>query len=138
MPQIKRNRERSLEQLISALEHIEESELQSDIPANVRAELKRMKRNISAILTFVSHAPRVESAATPELRAAMNEVRRNCLFINGMISKTLLLQALQLGPARIAAYTSRAMAKYAEMMQSAHEMCLIAAPPRAQELLNAL
>jgi hypothetical protein len=138
MTHMKENGERALEQLISSLEHIEESELQSDIPANVRAELKRMKRNISAILGFISHSPLVESTISPELRAAMNEVRRDCLRINGTISKTLLLQALQLGPARIATYTGRAMATYGEMMRAAHEMCLIAAPRQAQELLNAL
>ncbi|MGA3212252.1 MAG: hypothetical protein ABSD20_13180 [Terriglobales bacterium] len=129
---------RSVDELIIALEHIEEGELQSDIPANVRAELKRMKRNISSVLSFVSHSWHAEGAVDPELRRKMNEVRRECLLLNGIISKALLVQALRVGPAKLGTYTSRAMAKYFELMWAAHGMCLLTAPRQADELLAAL
>jgi hypothetical protein len=130
--------ELSVEELISNLEHIEESELQSDIRANVQAELKRMKRNLSTVLRFVSHSSVLETSDNPELRKAILDVRRECLLINSMISKVLFLQIFRAAPERWAQYASRATAHYGEMAQAACQICLIAAPLRAQALAAVL
>ncbi len=131
--------ELSVEQLIADLEHIEVSELQSDIRANVRAELKRMKRNISAVLRFVAHSSAVlETAENPELNQAICEVRRECLLINGMISRVLFLQTFWASPERWARYAANATTHYAEMAQAACQICRFADPLRAEALANAL
>lgn len=125
----------SIEQLISSLEHIEESELKSDIRPNVRAELKRIKRNVSAILAFTAHSP-ASQVADARLQWAIVDVRRECLAINSTVSKFLILQALH---ADIwLEYSSRVAEQYAAMTEAAKSMCALAAPLRAQELANAL
>jgi len=90
----------SIEELISKLEHVEESELSSDIRANVRAELKRIRRNVSHILDFVAQLGQDDGEASLELQHLIGEVRRECLFINGMILRILIFQALRMGQAR--------------------------------------
>jgi hypothetical protein len=134
----KRNEVLSIEDLITQLEHIEPSELACDIRANVRAELRRMKRNISALLCFLSHGPALDVADNPELHDAILGVRRECLLINGTISKILFLQALRFRPELWSALTDRAASQYGEMAQWACQMCQLAAPRRAQELMAAL
>jgi hypothetical protein len=138
MAEHRRDEAFTLEQLISTLEHIEVSELASDLRANVRAELKRMKRNISAILRFIAYAAAQPAAQTLELHNAILEVRRECLAINGAISRLLILQALWPNPERWTAYTERAAAQYAQMAQAMRAMCLIAAPGQSQALAEAL
>jgi sugar phosphate isomerase/epimerase len=125
----------SVDQLIANLEHVEESEIRSDIRANVRAELKRMKRNVSAILAFTStsHAPSADNA---QLAQAISELRRECILINATISKTLILQTLH--AAGLTKYTSRAADEYAAMSQAMRQLCALAAPLRVQELADAL
>jgi hypothetical protein len=127
------NERTSIEQLISQLEHIEESEIQSDIRANVRAELKRIKRNVSAILAFTSHSP---SADNPQLQQAVSEVRRECLLINEMISRTLILQALHAGTWMN--YSSRVAEQYSAMSQAVRHVCVLTSPLRVQALADAL
>ncbi|MFB3918010.1 MAG: hypothetical protein ACE14M_14880 [Terriglobales bacterium] len=128
----------SLEQLISSLEHIEEMQFHSDIRANVRCELKRMRRNISAVLSFVSQSSRGEvKDDNGELRRALDEVRRQCLAINGMITKCLILQyspSLKLSMK----YSSRVLASYEDMVRMARQMCQIAAPQFTEALAKAL
>lgn len=128
----------SIDELLVALEHIEESELQSDIPANVRAELKRMKRNITAVLSFLSHSPLLREETRPELSQAMSELRRECLLVNSAITRALLMLTLRVRPAKLAEHTARAMRKYLELMWAAHGVCLLTVPQQAQALLNAL
>jgi hypothetical protein len=134
----KRNEILSVEELISQLDHIEIGELASDIRPNVRAELKRMKRNISAILGFLPHVPSLEDAGNSELFKAVLEVRRDCLHINGLISKILLLQRLWLSSARLAGLVNRVSMQYEEMGKWAGQMCQLATPGLTQELLAAL
>jgi hypothetical protein len=133
-----RGEEFSIEQLISILEPIEISELASDIRPNVRAELKRMKRNISAVLRFIGHAAAQPAGGNPELHNAILEVRRECLAINGAVSRILLLQLFWPNPARWTAYTEQAAAHYAQMAQAMRQICLIAAPMQTQALAEAL
>ena len=50
-----------------------------------------MKNNISAVLTFTSYS--LEGGATDaEFRHVIDEVRRECLLINGMISRIMFRQ----------------------------------------------
>jgi hypothetical protein len=128
----------SLEELIAALEPIDMSELASDIRPNVRVELKRMKRNISAVLRYIAYAAAHPAPENRELHETILEVRRECLRINGTISKVLLLQALWPHPEKWTAYTERAGAQYAEMAQAMQRICLVAAPLQTQALANAL
>jgi hypothetical protein len=126
----------SIEQLISRLEHVEESELNSDIRQNVRAELKRIKRNVSAILSFVSHTAVPEVAADLRLRQAIVDVRRECIAINSTISKYLILQTLHADA--WLEYSSRISEQYTAMAEAARQMCALTAPMQLAELTNAL
>ena len=135
----KRIEVRSIEQLISSLEHIEAIQLQSDIRANVRCELKRMRKNVSAVLSFVSQLSAAEQRDYPEeFRNALHAVRRKCLLINGMITKNLLLQSSPASLRICIRYTSKVMVQYGEMAQAARQMCLIAAPHLTEDLARAL
>lgn len=128
----------SIDELIATLEHVDISELASDIRSNVRVELKRMKRNISAVLRYIAYAAALPAAENLELHNAILEVRRECLRINGTISKVLLLQALWPSPGKWIDYTAIASVQYAQMAQAMHRICLIAAPMQTQALANAL
>jgi len=135
----KRIEVRSIEQLISSLEPIEEFQLQSDIRANVRCELKRMRKNISAVLAFVSHFSAGSGTDTPEeFHQALNAVRRKCLLINGMITKSLLLQSSPASLRMCIRYTSKVMDQYGDMAQAARQMCRMAAPHLTEDLARAL
>lgn len=123
----------SIEQLISRIEHIEESEIHSDIRANVRAELKRIKRNVSAILAFTSHSP---SAKSVQLEQAIRDVRRECLLINAAISRTLILQTLHAH--EWTEYASNVAEQYSAMSQTVRQMCVLTSPLRVQQLADAL
>lgn len=124
----------SIEELIANLEHIEESELKSDIRQNVRAEVKRMKRNVSAILSFTAYSR--SQQLEPALQQAIVEVRRECLAVNATISKFLILQMLH--AEAWAEYGSRVLDQYSGVVEAARQMCALAAPMRVQELAGAL
>ena len=128
---------KSIDQLIRSLEHVEERELETDSAVNVRGELQRMRGNISAILSFVSHASEPESA-NPVLERALKEVRRECIRINAGISREMMLLAVRFTPSKLARYSNRVVAQYARLTQATHAMCLLAAPAKAEELLHAL
>lgn len=125
-----------MEQLISGLEHIEEMQFHSDIPANVRCELQRMRRNISALLSFVSHCNE-RTGGNDEFSNLLNQVRRQCLLINGMITKCLILQYSPSLKIWIH-YSSRLLAQYQDMAATARQMCQLAAPQFTEQLARAL
>jgi len=126
----------SVEELIFALEPIEQSEISSDIQANVRAELKRMKRNVSLILRFIPSFRSSESPASSELQKAIADLRRECLSINSTVSRILILQTLRAD--RWIDYSARISDHYAAMAEAARRMCVITAPLQVQELAKAL
>jgi hypothetical protein len=125
----------SIEQLIQSLEHIEESELKSDIRQNVRAELKRIKRNVSSILAFTAHALS-PTVSDPRLVGAVVGVRRECIAINSTISKFLILQTLHADT--WLEYSSRVADEYTAMAEALRKMCEVAAPLHVQQMANAL
>ncbi len=125
----------SIEQLITNLEHVEESELKSDIRQNVRAEMKRIKRNVSSILAFTAQE-KASAVDHPELNNALLELRRECISINGTISRFLILQSIHAD--RWIESSSRVMEQYAGIAEATRQMCALAAPLRVQELSSAL
>ncbi len=134
----KRTEITSLAQLITRLEHIEDSELQSDLSQNVRAELKRMKRNVSAIISFISHFSAHGLPQDPELRALVTDVRRECLLINALISKTLFLQYFRATRRMYAEPASRLLNHYHGMGEAAGRMCVLISPELSPTLAKAL
>ena len=128
----------SVEQLISALEHVEEDELQSDLKPNVRAELMRMRNNISAVLSLLSHCAWRERVDDVQLQSSVNEVRRLCVEINGTISKILVLQFVRARQEKWITYTTEALVAYREMVRSLHRACALAAPQFAEQVVKAM
>jgi hypothetical protein len=131
------NRVRSIEELILNLERVDESALQSDHRETVRAELGRMRKNLSAVLAFVSHCSRQGWTHDPELGQALHKVRRECLLINRLISRMMILQALPVSKRRWVQYTSPVLAHYAQMTDAARQMCLRTTPQLVDNLLVA-
>lgn len=125
----------SIEELISRLEQVDESELQSDIRANVCAELRRIKRNLSAVLSFVDHSRLPED---PDLRRRASCVRRECILLNAMISRILVLYYCRIGQRICTAATSKAVMRYREMSEAACQMCQLMAPSYAESMAQAL
>jgi hypothetical protein len=125
----------SIEQLISRLEHIEESELQSDIRANVCAELRRIKRNVSAVLSFIDHSRLPDD---PLLRATAADVRRECILINGIISRTLFLYFVRIGRSACLDATSRVVGHYRGMAEATCQLCQLLSPSCTQSMAMAL
>jgi hypothetical protein len=126
----------SVEELISSLEPVEPDELNSDIRANVRAELKRIKRNVSLILDFTSSSRSSESGTAVELERAIADVRRQCLVINSTVSEILILQALRAD--KWIEYNSRVRDQYAAMAEAVRNWCAIVAPLQLKPLADAL
>ena len=82
---------RSFEELVRRLEHVELEQFDTDIRANVRAELPRMKRNIVAILSFLANCKEQKRTDLPEIYEAMSSVRRQCVDLNMAISRLQVL-----------------------------------------------
>jgi hypothetical protein len=128
-------RVRSVEELIRNLERVDESALQSDHRETVRAELGRMRKNLSAVLAFVSHCSREEQPHDPQLGDVLHKVRRECLLINRLISRMVILQMLPVSKRRWVQYTSPVLAHYAQMTDAARQMCLRTTPQLVDNLL---
>ncbi len=126
----------SVEDLISRLEPVEQSEISSDIPANVSAELKRIKRNVSLVLGYMGTFQSLDGPEHAQLRQAVAEVRQECLAINATISKYLMLQALHL--TRWSDDNASISDHYAAMSEAVRKVCQIAVPLRTQEVVQAL
>ncbi len=128
----------SFQQLIGTLEHIELDQLHSDIPANVRSELKRMKSNLSAILSFLGNQADPESAIDPRLTEAINTVRQECMSLHLTISKTLLFQFFRLNLVIDSQRPALAAAQYERISQAVCQICQVFAPQFTEQLGSAL
>jgi len=126
----------SFQELIDALEHIEVDQLHSDIPANVRAELKRLKRNLSTILSFLENCER-SSATDPELSIAIGAVRQECMSLHLTIYKILVLQFFRLNLVMNSQYPALAAAQYDHISQALRHMCQVCAPQFTEQLGSA-
>jgi phosphate uptake regulator len=128
----------SFQVLIDALEHIEVNELHSDIPANVRAELMRMKNNLSAILSFLGNCSIPDPTIEPRLSEAISTVRQECMSLHLTISKILLLQFFRLNLVMDLQTYALAAVQYERIGQAVCEICQMFAPQFAEQLSNAL
>lgn len=128
----------SFQELIDTLEHIELDELHSDIPANVRAELTRMKGNLSAILSFLGNCVNPDPATEPKLCDTISMVRRECMSLHLTISKLLLFHFFRLNMVTDSQYPALAAAKYQQIGQALCEICKMFAPQFTEQLGSAL
>ena len=80
---------RTIEELIQALHPVQVAVINSDLFEAALAELRLMKNNISAVLSFTSYSLAADTAKDVEFRHVVDEVRRECLLINGMISRIM-------------------------------------------------
>ena len=124
----------SFQKLIEALEPIEVDQLHSDIPANVRTELKRMKRNVSAILSFLGNGIDADSAGGPMLTV----IRRECMSLHLTISKVLVLQFFRLDLVMDSQYRTLAMDQYEHLRKALCQVCQILSPQLTEQLGSAL
>jgi len=81
----------SIEELILVLSPVRASAIHSGQVEAVLPELRQMKRNVSAVLSFTSSQVE-EMAHNSEFRCLIDEVRRECLLTNGMISRAIFRQ----------------------------------------------
>ncbi len=123
----------SFQELIDGLEHIEVDQLHSDIPANVRAELKRLKRNLSAILSFLENCEH-STATDPKLSIAIGAVRQECMSLHLTISKILLAQFFHLNVILDLQYPAQAAVQYRRICEQVCEMCQLSSPRLAEQL----
>ncbi len=128
----------SFQELIDTLEHIEVDQLHSDIPANVRAELARMKSNLSAILSFLGNCVNPNPATEPKLCDSISTIRRECMSLHLTISKVLLFQFLRLNMVTDSQYPAMAAAQYERIGQAVCEICQMFAPQYTEQLGSAL
>jgi len=125
----------SFSDLIEALEHIEVDQLHSDIPANVSAELKHIKRNLSAILAFL---PAMDSTAEPALRESVRMVRQECMSLHVAIVKMVLLQFFRLSVVVDSQYPAVIAAQYQKLAQTMCQTCQMLSPQLTEQLSGAL
>ena len=127
---------RSIEELIQALHPVEASVFNSNRFETALSELRLMKGNISAVLSFTSYSLRVGKAEDAEFRYLIDEMRRECLLINGMISRIMFRQRWLFSVSKVED-AREVLAHYEEMAGAACRMCLLLAPELGNNLLCA-
>lgn len=126
---------RSIEELVEALHPVQASVNAADCSEATLSELRQMKKNISAVLSFTSYSLRTEGDS--ELRHVHDEVRRECILINGMISRIMFRKRWLFASSKIEDICD-VLAHYEAMTGAACRMCLMVAPELGNELLSAL
>ena len=126
----------SIEELILALHSVHAAAINSDHFEAAISELRLMKSNVSAVLSFTSYSLCEDSAEEPEFRYIVDEVRRECLLINGMISKIMFRQRWLFASSRIKDACD-ILAHYEDMAGAACRMCLLVSPELGNNLLSA-
>ncbi len=125
----------SIEELILALHPVQNSVIDLNRVEAALAELRDVKDNVSAVLSFTSYSLTRDMADDPEFRHVIDEVRRECLLINGLISRIMFRQrwlfSSKVEDAR------EVLAHYEDMASAACRMCLLFAPELGNNLLNA-
>ena len=100
------------------------------------AELRDVKDNVSAVLSFTSYSLTRDMADDPEFRHVIDEVRRECLLINGLISRIMFRQRWLFSTSKIEE-VREVLAHYEDMANAACRMCLLFAPELGNNLLKA-
>jgi hypothetical protein len=127
---------RSIEELIQALHPVQASEINSNRFESALDELRYMKSNISAVLSFTDYSLQADKAKDAEFRHVIDEVRRECLLINGMISRIMFRQRWLFSVSKIEDACD-VLAHYEDMASAACRMCLLFAPELGNNLLSA-
>ena len=127
----------TFEDLIDALEHIEVDQLQSDIPANVRAELAHMKHNLAAILSFLGNGVNPELSGETRVRESIGAIRHECMSLHLTISKLLLLHFFRLNLVMDSRYPTVAAAQYEHLSQAICQFCQTFSPQFTEQLSSA-
>jgi hypothetical protein len=126
---------RSIEELILALHPVQAAAINSDRFEAALSELRLMKDNITAVLAFTSFS--LEDEPTDgELRHVVDEVRRECLLINGLISRIMFRQRWLFTMSKIE-NGREVLAHYEDMASAACRMCLLLSPQLGNNLLSA-
>lgn len=126
---------RSIEELILALHPVHAAAINSDRFEAALSELKLMKDNISAVLAFTSYSLE-EEATDAEFHHVVDEVRRECLLINGLISRIMFRQRWLFTMSKIE-NGREVLAHYEDMTSAACRMCLLLDPRLGNNLLSA-
>jgi hypothetical protein len=95
-----------------------------------------MKNNISAVLSFTSYSLGADKAKDPEFRYVVDEVRRECLLINGMISRIMFRKRWLFSVSKVED-AREVLTHYEDMASAACRMCLLLAPELGNNLLSA-
>jgi hypothetical protein len=127
---------RSVEDLIQALQRVDASAIQSGHRDAIAGELQRIKKNVSAILIFTSYSASQAMGEDSELRHAVEEVRRQCLLVNGMISRMQVRLWSPIGSNKVE-YALDVLTHYHEMTRAACRMCMLFAPEQGNNLAQA-
>jgi hypothetical protein len=124
---------RSIEELIVALRPIRSTLSNSDSDQATLPHLRLIKSNISAVLSFTCHSGREDD---PEFRHVIEDIRRQCLMINGMISRMMFRQRWLFSVSRIEDI-GEVLAHYEEIAGAVCRMCLLSTPKLRNDLLSA-
>jgi hypothetical protein len=135
MIDVRRIEVRSIDELIAALHPIQASAIQTDRGDAALSELRLMKKNISAVLSFTAHSVESKKEADAEFRHAAEEVRRECLLINGMISRIIFRKRWLFSISKIE-NACDVLAHYEKLTGVACRMCLMVSPKLGNNLLG--
>lgn len=127
---------RSVEELIEALHPVQASAIRADEFEVAFWELRQMKSNVSAVLSFATYSAATRVESDPELLQVVDEVRRECILINGMISRIMFRKRWLFSASKIEDLCD-ALLHYEGMTSTACRMCLIVAPELGNNLLSA-
>jgi hypothetical protein len=126
----------SIEELILALHPVQASVIGLNRAEATLSELRKIKDNVSAVLSFTSYSLNKDRADDPEFRHIIDEVRRECLLINGLISRIMFRQRWLFSTSKIEE-VREVLAHYEDMASAACRMCLLFAPELGNNLLKA-
>jgi hypothetical protein len=135
MIDVRRIEVRSIDELIAALHPIQASAIQAGRADTALSELRLMKKNISAVLSFTAHSMQSKQETDAEFRHVAEEVRRECLLINGMISRIIFRKRWLFSISKIE-NARDVLAHYEEMTGAACRMCLMVSPKLGNNLLS--
>lgn len=125
---------RSIDDLIQALYPLQTLAVSNCFDATP-FELRLMKSNISAVLSLVASIDE-DKAGDAEVCELMDDVRRKCLLMNGMISRTLFRKRWLFSVSK-AEDACEILAHYEAMADAANRMCRRIAPELGDNLMRA-
>ena len=127
---------RSIEELIQALHPIQATSFRSGMFEATTAELRLMKNNISSVLSFTTYSLHACKQQDDEFQRGVEDVRRECLLMNGMISR-ILFRKRWLFMASKNEDRCAILLHYENMARAACRLCLLLSPELGSNLLNA-